>query len=178
MHVRGHSGDTRDALCCAPLVVVSLSEERKKGRKECLCVLCTVVTRCVCLLVDTVFLRKVNTACHVAAADAAPPFPKGAAHSDPVRTPLPEHEHQGIQSAALTLGVVFDRTAECCVRHSRASTAALSRRGSTSQPLYRDSAQLAGIGRYCRCLPVPSLVFARYCRESQGSSRYCRSLES
>ena len=59
--------------------------------------------------------------CHVAAADrATPPFPQGVTHSDPEHRPTPEHKHHGVPSATLTLGVVLDRTAECCVRHSRA----------------------------------------------------------
>ena len=36
--------------------------------------------------------------------------------------------------------------------------AALSWRGSVRQPHDRDSAQLAGIGRYCRCLPMPRFL--------------------
>ena len=100
-----------------------------------------------------------------------------------MRIPPPEHQQQGLEYCSHpwcgfrphrgvlcpTLECRPDESSEC-------STAALSWRGSTSRPLYRDLAQLAGIGRYCHCLPIPSLLFARYFRESQDSSRYCRPL--
>ena len=89
-----HSGDTRDALYCAPLVV-------------CLCQSARGAVHC-CIHVSATYR-------------AARPFPKGVAHSVPMRRPTPEHQHQGVPRTALTLGVVFGHTAECCVRLSRAS---------------------------------------------------------
>ena len=41
---------------------------------------------------------------------------------------------------------------------SKCGTAAFSRRGSASQPLYRDWIKLAGIGWHCRCSPMPRFV--------------------
>ena len=113
--------------------------------------------------------------------------PKGVTTADPCAffAAPPRCHVSGTRALAWDVweSVVIDRTAECCVRHSRAGHMRAHNalphshvlRGSTRQPLHRDSTQLAGIGRYCRFFPIPRFdVFSRYCRESQGSSRYCR----
>ena len=92
--------------------------------------------------------------------------PKGSDSLCPVRSNLSGRPTHRIPSPLLSPRVhtlFLGRTAECCVRHSRAGLmrAQNAVRGATSQPHYRDLAQLAGIGRYCRCLSMPSLTFAR-----------------
>ena len=117
-----HLSGTLVSRCTVFRVGESLREEGKKeGKKECLCVPCTAVTQCVSVCGHTLFFAQgEHCAPRHGCSVAAPPFPKAVTHSDSLRRPPPGHYHQGFPSAALTLGMVLDRTAECCVRHSRA----------------------------------------------------------
>ena len=117
------------------------------------------------------------------------PQPQGSdSHAPSAPTPLGRRAH-GIPSRLLSpiAHTLFPgRTAECCVKHSRAGRM----RAQNAVPPHSHVARVHSLPHYRDCLSSLPLggdaavyqcqgfLFARYCRESQGSSRCRRSPES
>ena len=104
----------------------------------------------------------------VALSLAATPTPEGVTVCVPSAPTSLDVAHTNPEPTALTQCAHFVSRPHCrvCVKHSSAGCMKAQKCGSTlmarvrGQPHYRDSAQLASIGRYCRlndrCSPKPS----------------------
>ena len=187
MHVRGHSGDTQYALRCAVLVVCLCQKEGRKeggreGRKEGRSAR-GVVHSCASSVLSCVahfFQRKGITACHGNAATKQP-FPSlrawhvespGAdqllgANTKGSRVPLSPL----VSFSAALLSVVSDTRVQTAWElkmppHSHVAMV-------SSLPHYRDCLSSLTLGGAAAVYQCQGFLFARYFRESQGSSR-CR----
>ena len=167
-------------MCCA--CGVPLSEGRKEGRKkekkkkvpECVVHSCRSVCVCVCLWSHTVFCawRSLCVTSRLQKLQRAP-SPRAWHTVSLCADQLPSTAH--------TLGVVFGRTAECCVRHSRAGR--MSAQNAVLPHSHGEGPNVSrftglssqAVGGTAAVFQCQGSMFSRYCRESQGSSRYCRS---